>query len=230
MAAMPGRKPAHALFSGAPRLAVGSVQEHATVSHAHLVPVCIPSLAALLLKRETDAGHALSRDEVIALRDAAPVIMMAAADARRMRKQRGYEDIDPKDCWRQWQCMRLTLGIPPAGVELPEDPTVFIGQPWRFGRLPESGSGVEAHFDEAARVQTLFLTPGTIAWCLRPRGVALLGAHRADATRALGTPAKTRMTWDRFHFGEVGLHLDYHGTQVSRVSLMWLPGLPAHLR
>jgi hypothetical protein len=200
------------------------------VSDQPLVPVFIPSLAALLLKRETDAGQALSRDQVTSLRDAAPVIMMAEADARRMRKERGYDDIDPKDCWRQWQRMRLTLGVPPAGTELPEDPTALIGQPWRFGRLPEEGSGVEAHFDEDARVETLFLTAGTIASRLRPRGLALLGAPRADVIRALGTPTKTRETWDRFDGGDVGLHLEYTNTQVSRVTLMWLPGLPAYLR
>lgn len=78
-----------------------------------LVPVFIPALSALLLAAEDKKGSALTRDEVIDLRDNATVIMMTRVHAEAMSEQRGYADLDPENCWYDWQMLRRELGREP---------------------------------------------------------------------------------------------------------------------
>jgi uncharacterized protein YegJ (DUF2314 family) len=78
-----------------------------------LVPVCIPALSAVLLHAEDQKGKPLSYDEVIRIRDASPCMMMRAADARKMAESRGYQDIDPENCWYDFQNLRRELGRKP---------------------------------------------------------------------------------------------------------------------
>lgn len=77
-----------------------------------LVPVFMPSLTAVLLNSEDKKGEPLTYDEVIRLRDAAPCIMMTSADVRKMDESRG-RDIDPENCWFEWQLLRRELGRKP---------------------------------------------------------------------------------------------------------------------
>jgi len=75
----------------------------------NLIIYPIPSLAATLLKRERDKGTALTEDEVIAIRDNAPCIVMPRDEAAKVDEKRGYLDIHPEDCWGEWQRIRLTF-------------------------------------------------------------------------------------------------------------------------
>jgi len=84
-----------------------------TAGDEQLVPVFVPALSAVLLSAEDKKGEPLNHDEVIRIRDKAPCIMMAAADARKMDESRGYRDIDPENCWYDWQHLRREMGRKP---------------------------------------------------------------------------------------------------------------------
>jgi len=75
-----------------------------------LVPVFIPALVALLVNFEDKKGSPLTQVEVIAIRDGAACIMMEPADSRKMDESRGYCDIDPENCWYDWQMTRREMG------------------------------------------------------------------------------------------------------------------------
>ena len=47
--------------------------------------------------------------EVLAVRDAAPSIAMPRDARDKMNASRGYEDIDPENCWAEWQEERANL-------------------------------------------------------------------------------------------------------------------------
>jgi len=74
-----------------------------------LVIYPVPSLVATLLNRERAKGSPLTEQEVIQIRDACPAIALRPADARKMDEQRGYKDIDPENCWEEWQEARKQL-------------------------------------------------------------------------------------------------------------------------
>jgi uncharacterized protein YegJ (DUF2314 family) len=78
-----------------------------------LVPVFIPALGPMLIRAEDLKGEPLSQDEVIRIRDKAPCIMMQIDDARKLEESRGYRDIDPENCWFDWQHLRRELGRKP---------------------------------------------------------------------------------------------------------------------
>jgi hypothetical protein len=74
-----------------------------------LVPVFVPPLRALLGHAETKAGRALSETEVDEIRDAGACIMMDADDAGRLAIERGFRDVNPENCWVDWQRVRVTV-------------------------------------------------------------------------------------------------------------------------
>lgn len=78
-----------------------------------LVPVFMPALAVLLVHAEDKKGTPLTKDEVYSIRDSGACIMMQASDARRMDDSRGYRDIDPENCWHDWQMARRDMGRKP---------------------------------------------------------------------------------------------------------------------
>jgi uncharacterized protein YegJ (DUF2314 family) len=78
-----------------------------------LVPVFIPALGPLLVRAEDLKGEPLSYDEVIRIRDKATCIMMQVDDARKLDESRGYRDINPENCWFDWQHLRRELGRKP---------------------------------------------------------------------------------------------------------------------
>ncbi|MFO1066667.1 MAG: DUF2314 domain-containing protein [Pirellulales bacterium] len=78
-----------------------------------LVPVFIPALVALLVHAEDKKGSPLTKDEVLAIRDSGACIMMEADDAQKMDAKRGYCDIDPENCWYDWQLARRDMGRKP---------------------------------------------------------------------------------------------------------------------
>ena len=78
-----------------------------------LIPVFMPSLGSWLIRAEDVKGEPLTYDEVIRLRDKAPCIMMTVDDVRKLEESRGYRDIDPENCWYEWQMLRRDLGRKP---------------------------------------------------------------------------------------------------------------------
>jgi uncharacterized protein YegJ (DUF2314 family) len=78
-----------------------------------LVPVFMPALVVLLVHAEDKKGSPLSKDEVHAIRDSGACIMMETGDARKMDDSRGYRDIDPENCWHDWQMTRRDMGRKP---------------------------------------------------------------------------------------------------------------------
>ena len=77
-----------------------------------LVPVFMPTLAAMLIAREDKKGEPLTPEEVIEIRDDAHCIMMAREDAAKMQEKRGV-DIDPENCWYDFQLLRREMGRKP---------------------------------------------------------------------------------------------------------------------
>lgn len=74
-----------------------------------LVPIFMPSLSALLLASERQKGAPLTEKEVLAIRDSATVTMLSAETAAKMDAQRGYKDINPENCWQEWQELRKKI-------------------------------------------------------------------------------------------------------------------------
>lgn len=54
--------------------------------------------------------------EVNAIRDKCVCIMLPLSDARKMAEARGYDDIDPRAAWEQWQIAREQLREAADGV------------------------------------------------------------------------------------------------------------------
>ena len=73
----------------------------------------MPALVVLLVHAEDKKGSPLSKDEVHAIRDSGACIMMETGDARKMDDSRGYRDIDPENCWHDWQMTRRDMGRKP---------------------------------------------------------------------------------------------------------------------
>ena len=78
-----------------------------------LVPVFMPALVVLLVHAEDKKGTPLTKDEVHAIRDSGACIMMESGVARKMDDNRGYRDIDPENCWHDWQMARRDMGRKP---------------------------------------------------------------------------------------------------------------------
>lgn len=76
-----------------------------------------PPLVAVLLQAERAAGRPLAEQEVYDIRDSATCIAVRPSMAEAMATERGYPDIDPEDCWAQWQQVSAALAAdePDAG-------------------------------------------------------------------------------------------------------------------
>ncbi|RWC50761.1 MAG: hypothetical protein EOS55_02255 [Mesorhizobium sp.] len=77
--------------------------------NAGLVIYPVPSLVATLLNRERTKGSPLTEEEVIQIRDNCPAIAVPFDVVRQMDESRGYLDIDPENCWEEWQLARKEL-------------------------------------------------------------------------------------------------------------------------
>jgi hypothetical protein len=76
-----------------------------------MVTVFIPPLVTLLLHAEKQKGAALSKAEVIKIRDKSPCITMSVANANKLGETRGYRDVDPENVWSDWQMFRDQKGF-----------------------------------------------------------------------------------------------------------------------
>lgn len=83
-----------------------------TMSEKDLLPLFVPALSILLENAEDEKNSPLNETEVLDIRDSASVIMMSRDDFNAMAQSRG-EDIDPENCWYDWQMLRRQLGRKP---------------------------------------------------------------------------------------------------------------------
>ena len=74
-----------------------------------LIYVFMPTLASLLLSAERGKGARLAYEEVIAIRNKAACVMVPEGVAAKIEGNRGYSDIDPKNCWDEWNALRSEL-------------------------------------------------------------------------------------------------------------------------
>ncbi|KNX77383.1 hypothetical protein DA83_01690 [Pseudomonas sp. 250J] len=75
-------------------------------------PLClvfVPALVSLLKAAEDRKGSQLSEDEVLEIRDNATATAIPFSVAVALEKERGYEDIVPEECWKEWQRVRSFL-------------------------------------------------------------------------------------------------------------------------
>jgi hypothetical protein len=69
----------------------------------------MPSLVATLLNRENAKGCPLTEEEVINIRDSCPSVAVPPEVAEKIDEERGYKDINPENCWEEWQKARKAL-------------------------------------------------------------------------------------------------------------------------
>ena len=74
-----------------------------------LIPVFMPALVVLLHHLERKKGSPLTQQEVLEVRDKGICMMMRVEHAIALDEKRGYNDIDPKFAWEQWQEARVHL-------------------------------------------------------------------------------------------------------------------------
>ena len=75
----------------------------------NLVIYPMPSLVATLLNREQAKGSPLTEAEVIEIRDSCHSVAVPIDVAAKIDAARGSKDIDPEQCWEQWQEARKRL-------------------------------------------------------------------------------------------------------------------------
>ncbi len=73
------------------------------------VPVFVPALAHLLRQAEQAKGSPLTRAEVLQVRDKGACVMLRPSAALELEDKRGFQDIDPENCWEEWQALRQAL-------------------------------------------------------------------------------------------------------------------------
>jgi hypothetical protein len=78
-------------------------------SDDQLVLVFMPALAPLLLRAEQLKGAPLTQEEVHRIRDGANCVATRADVALGIEQERGYLDIDPENCWEEFQQLRAQL-------------------------------------------------------------------------------------------------------------------------
>jgi hypothetical protein len=74
-----------------------------------LVITFVPALVDLLQVFEREKGMPLTEEEVLKVRGSAPAIMLPMSDWVALTTERGYADIDPENCWQEWQAVRAEL-------------------------------------------------------------------------------------------------------------------------
>lgn len=80
---------------------------------AHLIPFFIPSLVSILIASENKKGTPLTLEEVLDIRDKSSCTMIPPDIAKQIEEKREYPDLDPENCWYEWQMLRRSLGRKP---------------------------------------------------------------------------------------------------------------------
>lgn len=74
-----------------------------------VVPMFMPALAHLLRQAEQTKDSPLTRAEVLQVRDKGACVMLRTSAALELEEKRGFRDIDPENCWEEWQALRQAL-------------------------------------------------------------------------------------------------------------------------
>jgi len=74
------------------------------------IPVFVPPLLTVLSHHEVQKGSPLTEEEVFAIRDHSVLMLMRKSVADRLVHERGYHDLDPSNCWQEWQSARIMPG------------------------------------------------------------------------------------------------------------------------
>jgi acyl carrier protein len=106
---------------GKPKVALPDALGASSVAAGDLAPlqvkVFLNPLVVLLAGAEKQKGQPLTRDEVLAIRDAASFVMMSPEQADRfyaaMDKQVPVYRINPEKIWEEWQEIRLEISSSP---------------------------------------------------------------------------------------------------------------------
>ena len=67
-----------------------------------LVFLFLPSLIATLVHHEDKKGAPLTREDVLSIRDKCKVEAVTPEVYQQVSQKRGYDDIDPENCWAEW--------------------------------------------------------------------------------------------------------------------------------
>jgi hypothetical protein len=71
-----------------------------------VIPVFVPTLRAILEALQSERKKPLTKKQVETIRDDGVCIAMAARDAQRLERERGYADLDAELVWEQWKAIR----------------------------------------------------------------------------------------------------------------------------
>ena len=69
----------------------------------------IPALVAILLSAERKNGAPLTQAQVELIRDRSSVMVASSGGSKAVEDRRGYQDLNPRDVWREWQLARKEL-------------------------------------------------------------------------------------------------------------------------
>ena len=64
----------------------------------------------MLLGLEKEKGAPLTEAEVLEARDNCVCMMLPMSQHFALAESRGYEDVDPDDCWNSWLAFRAEAG------------------------------------------------------------------------------------------------------------------------
>lgn len=71
-----------------------------------LVLQFIPALVVILKAEEDRKGSPLTEAEVLKIRDSAVCMSLPVSVFKKMEESRGYNDINPENCWQEWCAIR----------------------------------------------------------------------------------------------------------------------------
>jgi hypothetical protein len=175
---------------------------------ADTVPVFMPPLAHILALAEKQAGRPLDEAAVLAVRDAAAVMMLSGEHAAQMDGRRGFRDVDPEDAWADWH--RLRVEVTGQGY-LPKLVLCVVGDR-DFGEVAE---GV--------------LAPGGVELEVRDHDPRIVEAFQASSFRPLPSLAPAELTAIGEHEKVVYLLSDHYGAAAGPEVARRMLGLGAEL-
>lgn len=68
----------------------------------------MPSLVSNLMAGEAKKGQKLTESEVLEIRDRSAVVVVPG-DRAFLEEAQGYRDVNPENCWEEWQVEREQL-------------------------------------------------------------------------------------------------------------------------
>ncbi|MDD7984815.1 DUF2314 domain-containing protein [Lentisphaera marina] len=75
--------------------------------------IFMPPLSQVLINAENKKGAPLSLDEVLSIKNSAVVVIIKKGLHQAIPGDQNEHDIDPENCWHDWQILRQSLGRKP---------------------------------------------------------------------------------------------------------------------